>query len=47
MSDQELTRCSGFPILIKSVDVILVDWGFLIAVDLAIRRAKPVIPAFT
>jgi len=47
VSDQELTRCSGFLNSIEPGDVILADRGFLIEDDVAIRGAKLVIPAFT
>ena len=47
VSDQELTRNSGFLKLIEPGDVILADRGFLIEEDVAIQGARLVIPAFT
>ena len=47
MSDQELTRCSGFLNSIEPGDLILADRGFLIEDDVAIRGVKLVIPVFT
>ena len=47
MSDQELTRKSGFLDMIQPRDVILADRGFLIEDELILRGATLAIPAFT
>ena len=45
VSDQELTRNSGFLKLIEPGDMILADRGFLIEEDVALQGARLVIPA--
>jgi hypothetical protein len=47
VSDQELTRSSGFLDRVQPGDVVLADRGFFIEDELALRGASLAIPAFT
>ena len=47
VSDKELTQQSGFLDKLEPTDEVMADQGFLIAEEVALRRAKLIIPAFT
>ena len=47
VSDKELTQQSGFLDKLEPTDEVVADRGFLIADEVALRRAKLIIPAFT
>ena len=47
MSDKVLTKQSGFLDMLKNGSTVLAGRGFTITDDIALRRAKLVIPSFT
>ena len=47
VSDKVLTQQSGFLDMVEHGDTVLADRGFTITDDIALRRAKLVIPSFT
>ena len=47
VSDKELTQQSGFLDKLEPTDEVMADRGFLIEEEVALRRAKLIIPAFT
>ena len=47
ISDKNLTQESTFLSLLEPGDVVLVDRGFTMSEDIALRGAKLIIPAFT